>query len=91
MKIIPRVLNYNESNDMMQKIDDQLRCLPFFIAFLPKDLEKTYVGKFWNKILDNKNAAGKSEFHEVATFALDILCLPHSTADYERIFSRVDV
>ncbi|XP_071567430.1 protein FAM200A-like [Temnothorax nylanderi] len=91
MKVIPRVLSCNDSNDMMQKIDDQWRRLPFSTAFLPKDLDKTHVDKFWNKILDNKNAAGKSEFHELATFALDILCLPHSNADCERIFSRVNL
>jgi len=91
MKVILRVLSCNDSNDMMQKIDDQWRRLPFSTAFLPKDLEKTHVDKFWNEILDNKNAAGKSEFHELATFALDVLCLPHSNADCERIFSRVNL
>ena len=76
----------------MQVIDDQWRRLPLFATLLPKDIEKTSADNFWNNMLDSTpDVTGKLQFHELATFALGILSLPHSNADCERIFSQVNI
>ncbi|XP_032688743.1 uncharacterized protein LOC116852447 [Odontomachus brunneus] len=92
MKVVPRILGC-QNNNIMQVIDNQWRCLSFLVSLLPKDVGKPDIctDKFWNQILDYNNAVGKSEFHKLATFALDILSLPHSNADCERIFSQINM
>ncbi|KYN00584.1 hypothetical protein ALC62_08634, partial [Cyphomyrmex costatus] len=89
MNTIPRIVNYNSCT--MQKIDDQWRRLPLFAATFSKDIQEVDVDIFWNEVSNKKGAAEKSEFDELARFALDALCLPHSNADCERIFSRVNL
>lgn len=46
---------------------------------------------FWSQLLEHRGESGIQEFQELATFALDVLSLPHSNADCERIFSKVGV
>lgn len=47
--------------------------------------------KFWNEVSHYKDAAGVSKFAELSQVAMDILSLPHSNADVERLFSQLNL
>ncbi|CAH2100389.1 unnamed protein product [Euphydryas editha] len=46
--------------------------------------------KNWNEVLNLKDAQGESRFEELAPFANNLLILPHSNADVERLFSSMN-
>ncbi|KAL4714294.1 hypothetical protein ACJJTC_009646 [Scirpophaga incertulas] len=78
---LPRIVNNAEE---FQKIDDEWRMLPVVnkLSLYEINLQKT--DEFWLKIRDGTNLKA------LASFALNVLCLPHSNADCERIFSEVN-
>ncbi|KAL4718030.1 hypothetical protein ACJJTC_002448 [Scirpophaga incertulas] len=78
---LPRIVN---NADEFQKIDDEWRMLPVVnkLSLYEINLQKT--DEFWLKIRDGTNLKA------LASFALNVLCLPHSNADFERIFSEVN-
>ena len=46
---------------------------------------------FWGKLKKWESPIGENEFAFLSQFALDALCLPHSNADCERVFSKVNL
>lgn len=46
---------------------------------------------FWNKVFEMKNAVGEQMFPKLTTLVKALLCLPHSSAATERIFSAVTI
>ncbi|KAK3884338.1 hypothetical protein Pcinc_011403 [Petrolisthes cinctipes] len=46
---------------------------------------------FWNEVSNYKDAAGVRKFAELSQVAMDILSLPHSNADVERLFSQLNL
>ncbi|KAH8025106.1 hypothetical protein HPB51_003022 [Rhipicephalus microplus] len=46
---------------------------------------------FWSEATAYRDAAGSNPFHEVAQLAVDVLSLPHSNAEVERVFSQLSV
>lgn len=47
--------------------------------------------KFWAEVNSYHYASGENPFRELVDLALQILCLPHSNADIERIFSQMNL
>lgn len=81
MTLVPRIVG-NENK--MQKIDDERRNLPNIIN---KKINLTASpDKFWGDV--NRHF---EEYKSISQFSLNLLILPHSTADCERIFSQVNL
>ncbi|XP_064111176.1 uncharacterized protein LOC135218659 [Macrobrachium nipponense] len=70
---------------VIQKIDDQWRILPAFKDILQID-EVLSVDNFWVKVLQSGD-----NFSELANFALCAVSLPHSNAECERVFSKINL
>jgi len=65
--------------------------LPFFD--IPSDI-KDHLDKpdiFWFKLSCLKQMNGEVPFLNISNFALGVLCLPHSNADCQRIFSKINL
>ncbi|KAG8278642.1 hypothetical protein J6590_014198 [Homalodisca vitripennis] len=88
---LPRVSSSYRNN--FQDLDDKWRKIPILKDNLPKDFEVTPQSNddtFWSKLLDYKNNLGELEFKILPKFALEALSLPHSNADCERMFSKIN-
>lgn len=89
LNLLPRLTKLND--DLMQCIDDEWRRLPHFN--IPTDL-LNYLDQpdiFWYNL--SKLQLGNKEFPfiNLSNFALDVFVLPHSNADCERVFSKVNL
>lgn len=82
---IPRIV---ESKNY-QVIDDEWRNLPSVRNALALDRNEGD-DLFWHKLLQLKNSLGEPMFKHLPKFALDAISLPHSNADCERIFSKIN-
>ncbi|XP_041974017.1 uncharacterized protein LOC121736556 [Aricia agestis] len=47
--------------------------------------------EFWSEVCEYKDCADNNPFHELASLVMSILCLPHSNAEVERVFSQMNV
>ncbi|KAL5246452.1 hypothetical protein ACI65C_013860 [Semiaphis heraclei] len=75
--------------DQIQVLDDQWRLL--VIYDFPKyitEVEET--DHFWSSLLLFKDDSDTTVFSNLAKFAHSVLSLPHSNADCERIFSKIN-
>lgn len=81
IELLPRVVPAENLN-LIQKIDDQWRNLPTKSNELDLSLP---VDKFWSELHLYE------DFKELSQFALDTLCIPHSNAQCERVFSHVNL
>lgn len=82
---LPRIVN---SENEIQVIDDQWRSLPLE-SFSSVITEEKETDKFWSKLYNYKNNE-IVPFKELAKFFLSVLSLPHSNADCERMFSKIN-
>lgn len=83
---LPRIVDPN-LEDQMQVLDDQWRLL--VIYDFPKYItEVEEIDHFW--LLLFKDDSDTTIFSNLAKFALTVLSLPHSNADCERIFSKIN-
>lgn len=74
-----------EDSSLLQRLDDQWRMLP--LQFHESVFSKTEdCDKFWATMLKQE-----SDFRDLADFALSVLSLPHSNAECERIFSKINL
>jgi len=74
----------------LQAIDDHWRRLPY--ADLPPEISSiTEADAFWGELLEWDDGSGGKPFEELSEFALDALLLPHSNADCERSFTKVNL
>lgn len=76
----------------VQYIDDEWRLLPKYV-FKEKEINfEDDIDKFWVNLYNFKSE-GTNEyiFRNVAQFVLNILSLPHSNAQCERVFSQVNL
>lgn len=86
MKTLPRIVN----NQQYQVIDDEWRQLPYFE--LPAHIDvKGQVDVFWSKLLICDESDQGLTFKNLSKFVLNVISLPHSNADCERIFSKVNL
>lgn len=81
IELLPRIVA-KENVALIQAIDDQRRSIP--AKFNELDL-KLPVDKFWSEL----NVL--EDYQELSQFALDTLCIPHSNAQCERVFSHVNL
>lgn len=88
---LPRIAPKGEDSlTMLQQLDNEWRNLP--LVDFPLEIKKEEdVDVFWAKLVSWKNTLGEFPFKTIATFALDALVLPHSNADCERVFSKVNL
>lgn len=47
--------------------------------------------KFWNEVYVYRDSGGNRRYLELASFAIEILSLPWSNAEIERVFSQVNL
>ncbi|XP_011859194.1 PREDICTED: uncharacterized protein LOC105556713, partial [Vollenhovia emeryi] len=85
MKAVPRIV----SPEQYQSIDDEWKTLPFFE--LPSDINiKENVDIFWAKLGRIDEGDQGLTFKHLSKFCLNVISLPHSNAECERIFSTVN-
>lgn len=73
-----------------QSVDDDWRKLP--LTELPDEITQLRDPDiFWYQLLKLKNAGEENVFPSLPAFALKVLVLPHSNADCERIFSKINL
>ncbi|XP_045492339.1 uncharacterized protein LOC123691815 [Colias croceus] len=86
MKALPRIAPSNQH----QIIDDEWRQLPSFE--LPEGIDvNDPVDIFWAKLLELEEGDQGMTFKNISKFVLEVISLPHSNADSERIFSQVNL
>lgn len=74
-----------EDISLLQRLDDQWRMLPL-------QCNRSLLGdrnasdKFWARVLQDE-----PDFKDLADFALSVLSLPHSNAECERVFSKINL
>lgn len=86
MSSFPSLVN----DDTLQKIDNEWRMLRNSLTtLLSDDTEETPV-KFWMKVKGITSGDGTPVFPFLAEFMIRLLCLPHSSAAAERVFSAVN-
>lgn len=84
---VPRIASNKEIG---QDIDNEWRRIPLLSNQFP-DLEKINEDdEFWHKLLNLEDITGQKLFQHLPKFALEVLSLPHSNADCERIFSKIN-
>lgn len=84
---VPRIVNRYQDIDL-QKIDDEWRKL--VIVEIEPSLKQNHVEDFW-VYLYNWEIEGEYKFKNVAKFVLQVISLPHSSAECERLFSKVNL
>lgn len=88
MKELPRIVD----PDMFQIIDDEWRQLPYYQLPEEIDVQNDKVDVFWAKLMKSSdNCEPALTFKNLSKFVLDVLALPHSNADCERIFSQINL
>lgn len=86
MKALPRTVN----SQQYQLIDDEWRQLPHLD--LPDHINVTdQVDVFWSKLLICNAGDQGLTFKNLSRFIFNVISLPHSNADCERIFSKVNL
>ncbi|XP_036234247.2 SCAN domain-containing protein 3 [Bactrocera oleae] len=86
MEALPRIASSNQH----QIIDDEWRQLPYFE--LPANIKITDpIDSFWAKLMDCGEGDQGMSFKNVSKFVLNVISLPHSNADSERIFSHINL
>lgn len=87
--LLPRVVPSNGQR-LLQDLDDQWRKLPL-VEFPEAIAKEEQTDIFWGKLHAFENPFGEKEFATLSEFAINALCLPHSNADCERVFSKVNL
>lgn len=82
MILVPRIVKPDDFQ-MMQAIDDQWRSFPNISDKIDLTMNTDEFLGVINKQFEN--------YKTLAQFALNLLCLPHSSADCERAFSEVNL
>lgn len=85
---LPRIISPREIGKL-QKIDDQWRRISIYDFDELKQSDTPE--KVWLGIKKFTDKNGQNEFADVAAFAMDALCLPHSSAGCERVFSKINL
>lgn len=87
-KLLHRITN--DDDIFCQKIDDEWRMLPNLD--LPEVIKnENEIDIFWSKLLNFKSIDDIHPMQNLSEFCLALLSLPHSNADCERVFSKVNL
>ncbi|KNC29586.1 hypothetical protein FF38_08837 [Lucilia cuprina] len=77
---------FNVSVDLIDAINSQYSNISYV-----KWTENTSATSFWSEVNLFKDSAGNNSFKDLAKFAIEMLSLPWSNADLERVFSQLNV
>ncbi|CAG9782434.1 unnamed protein product [Diatraea saccharalis] len=80
------MLHFAKKPEEIAKVDEQWRQIHLLTWENTKNTKE-----FWYEVMESKDMAGENRFKDLATFALNLLVLPHSNADVERLFSTMNV
>lgn len=83
MAAFPSLVN----EETVQKIDTEWRLLHNINVWNEAGITPV---KFWIAVRDLKTEDSDPVFSHVSSFMLNLLCLPHSSATVERVFSAVN-
>lgn len=85
MEEVPLINTYSK-----HVLDDQWREIPFYK--FPEEINglKYDAEKFYNYIMKIRDDSGHFKFQAIAKFSLEVLSLPTSNADVERLFSKLN-
>lgn len=78
--------NFCSNGNIKEKIIDQYNSIN-----LIKWVNIADTTKFWTEVLEYKDSAGNDRFKEISNFAIQLLSLPWSNADVERLFSQMNL
>lgn len=84
--IIPLLQLFVTSRDTIDVINSQYTNISFV-----KWTETSSTSSFWVEVFYFKDSVGNNPFKELANFALEILSLPWSNAEVERVFSQLNI
>lgn len=88
--LVPRIIDMENDTILSQTIDNEWRSIPFHATKLRPYAEED-VDTFWFRLKDMKDGNGENLFKNVASFALNVLSIPHYNATCERVFSKVNL
>lgn len=84
--IIPLIKEFGYSDHEIEKIEFQWNNLSYC-----KNNKNSDTITFWIDIFNYKDASGENPFFELSVFAINILTLPISNAEVERVFSSMNL
>lgn len=77
---------FGKSDDLISKIETQYENISYI-----KLNNYTNTKEFWCEVKNFKDSAGENPFFHLADFATQVLTLPHSNAEVERLFSQMNI
>lgn len=86
LTLVPLLKYFNKSDLQIDDIERQWHNI-----HLLKWTETNNTKSFWCEVVSFRNASGDNPFLELANFALEMLILPYSNADVERLFSKLNI
>lgn len=84
--IIPLITLLTKNGDLIDAINSQYNNISYI-----KWTNISTTVSFWSEVFMYKDSAGNNTFKELADFALEVLSLPWSNADVERVFSQLNL
>lgn len=84
--IIPLITLLTKNGDLIDAINSQYNNISYI-----KWTNISTTVSFWSEVFMYKDSAGNNTFEELADFALEVLSLPWSNADVERVFSQLNL
>lgn len=86
MNVIPILEEFGKPNELIEKIDNQWKTI-----HLIKWTEIHDTRKFWTEVINYQNEVNDNPFKELSDFAIELLILPQSNAEVERLFSTMNL
>lgn len=84
---VPRLLDPKSAHS----IDNEWRLLPIYHFSAGQIVITDEIDVFWDKLLKYKDQTGNPIIKNILRFILNVLSLPHSNAECERQFSKVNI
>lgn len=79
-------------NGNIQDIDNEWRMLLSSDDLININVnENTDVTEFWENVSNVKFGSGEYKYRKLTKFVFNLMCLPHSSANVERIFSLINL
>lgn len=85
-KLIPLLELMDIKEDIINKINNQWANITSI-----QWLEKNNTHKFWYEVSLYRDASGDNPFADLSSFAIQMLVLPWSNAEVERLFSQMNI
>lgn len=88
--LVPLALRFPRLHEDVEKLNSEWRLLPD-VASLKDKADHLDFHKFWREIFEMKNTLKQLMFPNLTCFLKGIFCLPHSSANAERVFSQLNL